>query len=297
VVIELQARFDEEANIYWSRKLEEVGARVTFGFPGLKVHAKLLDIVRKEGTRTVHYACVSTGNFHEGNATVYSDLFLFTADRRITAEVKRVFDFFESPYRNFTYRHLIKSPLNLRRKMYQLIDNEIKNARAGREAYIILKLNSLVDNEIIYRLYQANDAGVKIKLIVRGICSLTPGVPGLSENVEAVSIVDKYLEHSRVLIFCNGGNELYYITSADWMTRNLDRRVEIACPIFDKDVQREIRDMIGMQLRDNVKARIINAVQDNQYVQSNGETRIRSQVELYQYYKNMVPQTAQPIQV
>jgi polyphosphate kinase len=277
VVIELQARFDEEANIYWSRKLEEVGARVTFGFPGLKVHAKLLDIVRKEGTRTVHYACVSTGNFHEGNATVYSDLFLFTADRRITAEVKRVFDFFESPYRNFTYRHLIKSPLNLRRKMYQLIDNEIKNARAGREAYIILKLNSLVDNEIIYRLYQANDAGVKIKLIVRGICSLTPGVPGLSENVEAVSIVDKYLEHSRVLIFCNGGNELYYITSADWMTRNLDRRVEIACPIFDKDVQREIRDMIGMQLRDNVKA--------------------RSQVELYQYYKNMVPQTAQPIQV
>lgn len=297
VVIELQARFDEEANIYWSRKLEEVGARVTFGFPGLKVHAKLLDIARKEGAATVHYACVSTGNFHEGNATVYSDLFLFTADRRITAEVKRVFDFFESPFRNFTYRHLIKSPLYLRRKMYQLIDNEIKHAKAGREAYIILKLNSLVDNEIIYKLYQANDAGVKIRLIVRGICSLTPGVPGLSENVEAVSIVDKYLEHSRVLIFCNGGDELYYITSADWMTRNLDRRVEIACPIFDKDVQREIRDMIGMQLRDNVKARIINDVQDNQYVKSNGEARIRSQVELYQYYQKILQQTAQPIQV
>jgi polyphosphate kinase len=288
VVIELQARFDEEANIYWSRKLEEVGAEVTFGFPGLKVHAKLLNIVRKEGRKTVNYACVSTGNFHEGNATVYSDLFLFTADKRITSEVKRVFDFFDSPYRNFTYRHLIKSPLYLRRKMYQLVDNEIKNAKDGKDAYIILKLNSLVDNEIIYKLYQANDSGVKIKLIVRGICSLPPGVPGLSENVEAISIVDKYLEHSRILIFCNGGDELYYITSADWMTRNLDRRVEVACPIFDKDVQREIRDMIELQMKDNVKARIINADQDNIYVSTDGKEKIRSQAELYKYYSNML---------
>jgi polyphosphate kinase len=221
---------------------------------------------------------------------VYSDLFLFTADKRITSEVKRVFDFFDSPFRNFTYRHLIKSPLYLRRKMYQLIDNEIRNAKAGKNAYIILKLNSLVDNEIIYKLYQANDAGVKIKLIVRGICSLIPGVPGLSENVEAISIVDKYLEHSRILIFCNGGNELFYITSADWMTRNLDRRVEIACPIFDKDVQRELRDMIGLQLKDNVKARIVNAIQDNTYVRSNGSEKIRSQAELYKYYRNMLLQ-------
>lgn len=288
VVIELQARFDEEANIYWSRKLEEVGAKVTFGFPGLKIHAKLLNIVRREGRKTVNYACVSTGNFHEGNALVYSDLFLFTADRRITSEVKRVFDFFENSYKNFSYRHLIKSPLYLRRKMYQLIDREIKNAKAGKEAYIILKLNSLVDNEIIYKLYQANAAGVKIKLIVRGICSLTPGVPGLSENVEAISIVDKYLEHSRVLIFCNGGDVLYYITSADWMTRNLDRRVEVACPIYDKSVQREIRDMIELQLKDNVKARIINSVQDNGYVQANGEFKSRSQFELFEYYKNLL---------
>jgi polyphosphate kinase len=170
--------------------------------------------------------------------------------------------------------------------MYHLIDNEIKNARAGNEAYIILKLNSLVDNEIIFKLYQANEAGVKIKLIVRGICSLIPGVPGLSENVEAISIVDKFLEHSRVLIFCNGGDELYYITSADWMTRNLDRRVEVACPIYDRDVQREIRDMIELQLHDNVKARTINATQDNNYVTANGDERIRSQVELYHYYKS-----------
>jgi polyphosphate kinase len=288
VVIELQARFDEEANIYWSRKLEEVGAHVTFGFPGLKIHAKLLNIIRKEGRKTVNYGCVSTGNFHEGNATVYSDLFLFTVDRRITSEVKRIFDFFENPYKNFSYRHLIKSPLYLRRKMYQLIDQEIKNAKAGKESYIILKLNSLVDNEIIYKLYKANDAGVKIKLIVRGICSLTPGVPGLSENVEAISIVDKFLEHSRVLIFCNGGDELYYITSADWMTRNLDRRVEVACPIYNKAVQREIRDMIEMQLKDNAKARIVNSVQDNDYVRSNGTKKIRSQFEIYEYYKNML---------
>jgi|WetSurSiteA1Bulk_404760.scaffolds.fasta_scaffold01565_1 polyphosphate kinase len=288
VVIELQARFDEEANIYWSRKLEEVGAKVTFGFPGLKIHAKLLNIVRKEGRKMVNYACISTGNFHEGNAMVYSDLFLFTTDTRITSEVKRIFDFFDSSYKNFTYRHIIKSPLYLRRKMYQLIDNEIKNAKAGKEAYIILKLNSLVDNEIIYKLYKANDAGVRIRLIVRGICSLIPGVPGLSENVEAISIVDKYLEHSRVLIFCNGGDELYYITSADWMTRNLDRRVEVACPIYDKDVQREIRDMIGLQLNDNCKARIINPVQDNGYVAPNGAGKIRSQVELYNYYSKML---------
>lgn len=176
----------------------------------------------------------------------------------------------------------------MRRKMYQLIDREIKNARAGKEAYIILKLNSLVDNEIIYKLYQANEAGVKITMIVRGICSLMPGVPGLSEHVKAVSIVDKYLEHSRVLIFCNGGDELYYITSADWMTRNLDRRVEVACPIFDKDVQREIRHMIELQLKDNVKARIINAVQDNQYVSPKGKEKLRSQEELYNYYKKLL---------
>ncbi len=240
----------------------------------------------------VNYACVSTGNFHEGNAMVYSDLFLFTADRRITSDVKRVFDFFEHSYRNYTYRHIIKSPLYLRRKMYQLIDNEIRNSRAGKEAYIILKINSLVDNEIIYKLYQANNAGVKIRLIVRGICSLIPGVPGLSENVQAVSIVDKYLEHSRVFIFCNGGDELYYITSADWMTRNLDRRIEVACPIYDKAVQREIRDMIEIQMKDNIKARIINTVQDNVYVSPDGADRIRSQFELYHYYKNKW-QTAQ----
>ena len=285
VVIELQARFDEEANIYWSRKLEEVGANVFFGIPGLKVHAKLLNITRREGKRFVRYACVSTGNFHEGNATVYSDLMLFTADTRITTEVKKTFDFFENTYRNYTYRHLINSPLFLRKKIYTLIENEIKNAKKGKDAYIILKINNLVDKEIIYKLYRANQVGVKIKLIVRGICSLIPGVPGLSENIEAISIVDKYLEHSRVVIFCNDGDELYYISSADWMNRNLDRRIEVSCPIYNKDVQKEIRDLIEIQLRDNTKARIINPVQDNSYVRSGESKKIRAQVELYKYYK------------
>ncbi len=177
VVIELQARFDEEANIEWSHKLEEAGVKVMFGIPGLKVHAKLVSISRKEGNALKYYSCIGTGNFHEGNAKVYSDLFLFTCDPRITGEVTKVFDFFENPYRNFVYRHLIKSPLHLRKKIYQLIDREIANAKAGREAWVILKLNSLVDNGVIMKLYHANQAGVKIKMIIRGICSLMPGVP------------------------------------------------------------------------------------------------------------------------
>lgn len=284
VVIELQARFDEEANIYWSRKLEEVGVNVYFGISGLKVHAKLLCISRKESKKTVNYACIGTGNFHEGNARVYSDLFLFTAHKGLTNEVKRMFEFFDNTYKNYYFRHLVASPLQTRKKMYRLIDNEIVNARSGKEAYIILKINSLVDKEIIYKLYQANNAGVKQKLIVRGICSLIPGVPGMSENIEAISIVDKYLEHSRIIIFCNGGDELFFISSADWMPRNLDRRIEITCPIYDRDIQDEIREMINLQLKDNVKARIINTAQDNPYVKPDSQPPLRSQAELYKFY-------------
>lgn len=284
VVIELQARFDEETNIRWSRKLEEVGVKVYFGIAGLKVHAKLLCITRIEDKKEVNYTCVGTGNFHEGNAKVYSDLFLFTAKKEIANEVKKIFVFFENIYRNYSFRHLIASPNHTRKKMYKLIDNEIINAQNGKEAYIILKLNSIVDKEIINKLYQANNAGVKIKLIVRGICSLIPGVPGMSENIEAISIVDKYLEHSRILIFCNGDKELYYISSADWMTRNLDRRIEITCPIYDKELQKEIKEMVTFQLKDNVKARIINVSQDNPYVLPYENERIRSQLELYKFY-------------
>jgi polyphosphate kinase len=288
VVIELQARFDEETNIRWSKKLEEAGVKVYFGIAGLKVHAKLLSITRVEHKKTVNYACVGTGNFHEGNARVYSDLFLLTARKEIANEVRKVFNFFENTYRNYSFRHLIASPNYTRKRMYKLIDNEISNARAGKDAYIILKLNSIVDKEIINKLYQANNAGVKIKLIVRGMCSLIPGVPGMSQNIEAISIVDKYLEHSRILIFCNGGKELFYISSADWMTRNLDRRIEITCPIYDREIQKEIRDMVDLQLRDNVKARIINVSQDNPYVKPGDNEKIRSQFELYKYYLDQI---------
>ena len=284
VIIELQARFDEEANIYWSRKLEEADVNVYFGISGLKVHAKLLCISRMENRKIVNYTCIGTGNFHEGNARVYSDLFLLTAHKGMAKEVKKMFEFFENTYKNYSFRHLIPSPLQTRKKMYRLIDNEISNAKSGREAYIILKINSLVDKEIIYKLYQANNAGVKLKLIVRGICSLIPGVPGMSENIEAISIVDKFLEHSRIIIFCNGGNELFFISSADWMTRNLDRRIEITCPIYDKDIKDEIREMINLQLKDNVKSRIINTAQDNPYVRSDSQPPLQSQAELYKFY-------------
>ncbi len=286
VVVELQARFDEEANIYWSRRLEEVGANIYFGIPNLKVHAKLLCITRKEERKHVNYSCVSTGNFHEGNAAVYSDLILFTADKRITNEVKHIFEFFEHTYRNQSYRHLVVSPLYMRRRFYRLIENEMKNAAEGKEAYIILKINNLVDKDIIDKLYEANAAGVKITLIVRGICSLLPGVPGLSENIKAISIVDRFLEHSRIMIFCNSGDELYYISSADWMARNLDRRIEVACPIYDKEIQQEIKKVIEIQQEDNVKARVIDQEQDNFYVKREPSSEeIRSQYMLYDYYK------------
>jgi polyphosphate kinase len=288
VVIELQARFDEETNIYWSRKLEEVGANIFFGIPRLKVHAKLLSITRNEDGKPFVYSCVSTGNFHEGNAVVYSDFMLFTADKRITNEVKKVFDFFAHTYRNQSYRYLIASPLYMRKKFYALIENEIKNARAGKKAKIILKINTLVDNEMIYKLYQANNAGVEITLIIRGACSLIPGIPGMSENIHAISIVDKFLEHSRIIIFHNNGDELYYISSADWMGRNLDRRIEIACPIFDSTIQKEIRDFIKIQLKDNVKARIINADQDNTYISADGKEKFRAQFALHEYYRQKV---------
>jgi polyphosphate kinase len=285
VVIELQARFDEEANIYYSRKLEEVGANIMFGIPQLKVHAKLLCISRLEDRKLVNYACISTGNFHESNAKVYSDLMLFTADIGIVSEVRKIFDFFENSYKNQSYKHLIVAPISMRKKFYKLIENEIQNAKKGKKAEIILKINNLVDNEIIYKLYRANNAGVKIILIIRGICSLIPGIPGMSENIKAISIVDKFLEHSRITIFHNGGNELYYISSADWMGRNLDRRVEVACPIYNKSIQKEIKELIEVQMKDNVKSRIINEEQDNQYVPSTGKA-LRAQFELYEYYRN-----------
>ncbi len=284
VVIELQARFDEKTNIYWSRKLEESGAQVIFGMRGLKVHSKLLLIERQEQKKIVKYASIGTGNYNEGTAMVYADLHLLTADKWITEEVDKVFKFFETTYRTYTFRHLLVSPLYMRKRLNKMIDNEIKNAQSGKDAYIILKINSLVDNEMIEKLYDASKAGVKIKAIIRGMCSLIPGVPGLSDNIKVISIVDKFLEHSRVFVFCNNHKELYYISSADWMPRNLDNRIEIAAPIYDPDIQKEIKTMLNIQLKDNVKARIIDASGNNPYRSAHDTRKIRSQMELYKYY-------------
>jgi polyphosphate kinase 1 len=287
VVIELQARFDEKSNIYWARKLEEVGVKILFGIPGLKIHSKLLLITSKSGKRTTHYASISTGNFHEGNANVYTDVSLLTANKKITNEVDKVFDYFENTYKYYNYNHLLVAPQFMRNKLVSLIDREIKNASEGNPAHIILKINNIVDSDMIHKLYQASQAGVKVKLIVRGICGIIPGVPGLSENIEAISIVDKYLEHARIFIFCNNNDEKYYISSADWMTRNLDNRVEVASPIYDTELQKQIRNIIDTQLSDNVKARIIDECQGNVYRKDANQKAVRSQFELYEYYKTL----------
>jgi polyphosphate kinase len=288
VVIELQARFDEKSNIYWSKKLEEVGATILFGIKGLKIHCKLIQVTRKEGKTMQNYSVISTGNFHEGNAAVYTDVALFTCDKRITNEVDKVFQFFDNPYRNYDYKYNFISPLYMRKKLIRLIDNEIKNAKSGKDAYILLKINNLVDTGMVKKLYEANKAGVKIKLLVRGICCIRPGVPGLSENIEATSIVDRFLEHSRIFVFCNNYNELYFLSSADWMTRNLDHRVEVTCPVFDEGIKKELRKLLEIQFSDNVKARIINENQDNQYLK-NDSPLIHSQMVLYNYYRSLLP--------
>jgi polyphosphate kinase len=249
------------------------------------VHSKLLLITAKSGTKSKYYAGISTGNFHEGNAGVYTDMTLLTANKKITGEVFKVFDYFENTFKYYNYNHLLVSPQFMRNKLVNLIDNEIKFASEGKEAYIILKINNLVDTAMIHKLYQASQNGVKIKLVVRGICALIPGVKGLSENIEAIAIVDKFLEHARVFIFCNNNNEKYYISSADWMTRNLDNRIEVATPIYDPSIQRELRDVIDFQLNDNVKARVVDQFQANVYKKDLADTSHHSQLEIYNYYK------------
>ncbi len=281
-VVELRARFDESANIYWSRKMEEAGVKVVYGTPGLKVHAKMTLFVRREGGKEVSYSSVSTGNFHEGNANVYTDFSLLTADKRITTEVAQVFNFIEQPYNGYTYKHLMCAPLTLRNGIISLIDNEIQNAKKGVEAGITIKVNNLVDEQVIEKLYEASSAGVRVQLVVRSMCSIIPGVKGMSDKVEAVSVVDRYLEHSRVFIFANGGKPLYYISSADLMRRNLNQRVEVAVPIYNAQIQEVLRHVVGYALSDNVKARKLDAKQENRVVRR-GKTPFRSQEALRNY--------------
>lgn len=285
-VIELQARFDEEANIYWSDKLQEEGANVIYGVPGLKVHSKMFLITRKEAGKINQYAHIGTGNFNGDTSKVYTDHTLLTSAKQITEEVEKVFNFYSDNFKGGIYKHLLVSPFFMRKRLVQLINKEIQNAKANKPASIHLKLNNLVDVDMIRKLYDASAEGVKIKLIVRGICSLVAGIKGLSENIEAVSIVDKYLEHSRVFIFHNNGDEKYFISSADWMTRNLDHRSEVAVPIYDKEIQDQLRTIIDSLWSDNTKARILGSNQNNEYRKSTGQIKVRAQEEIFSLLKS-----------
>lgn len=294
VVMELQARFDEENNIYWSNRLQEEGATVIFGVPGIKVHSKLFLITRREEGSLVNYAHIGTGNMNESTSRIYTDKALLTADPRITNEVAQVFGFYHDNLRPTEYKHLLVSPFTMRKRLISFIDKEINNARKGKQAWIIIKLNNLVDREMIAKLYEASEAGVKIRLIIRGVCSLIPGVDGFSSNIRGISIVGRYLEHTRLFIFCNGGEEKYFISSADWMTRNLDFRSEVAVPIFDKSIQKEIRDIIELQWKDNTKARVIGGKQENEYVVPRGATRVNAQQEIRKYLSKASKNQAGP---
>lgn len=284
-IIELQARFDEKYNMEASQTLKEKGVNVIFGVPGLKVHSKLILIEKRIGKKKSKIAHVGTGNFHEGTAKIYGDYSLLTSDPRITKEASKVFDVIENNITRHLFRHLLVSPFNMRRKLLLLIYKETKNSKKGQEAFIKLKLNNLVDKQIIRKLYEASKAGVKIQILVRGICSLVPNVKGLSENIEVFSVVDRFLEHARVFIFCNNGDHQYFITSADIMKRNLDHRIEVTSPIYSDKIKKELSDVLSIMWKDNVKSRVIDLNQSNDYKKSEDETPTRSQVHVYNYYK------------
>lgn len=289
VQIELQARFDEQANIQYAEQLQAEGVKLIFGVPGLKVHSKICVIEREEEAGMKRYGFISTGNFNESTARIYTDYTLFTAHVPILKEVNMVFEFFETTYKINKYKHLVVSPHYTKNFFKMLIDKEIANAQVGKEAFIKIKMNSFTSYKMVDKLYEASDAGVKIQLIIRGICCLIPGVEGMSENIEAISVVDKFLEHPRVFIFGNAGNPKIYISSADWMTRNLDNRLEVGCPIYDEDIKKEMMDTFEISWADNVKARVFNEKQDNAY-RKNGNPKIRSQFAMYEYYKDKLEQ-------
>ncbi|MBE6422264.1 MAG: polyphosphate kinase 1 [Succinivibrio dextrinosolvens] len=284
VVVELKARFDEANNVKWASFLTQAGVKVLFGLPTLKIHSKLCLVTRHEGDKITRYAHIGTGNFNEKTAKIYTDFALFTANEKITSEVNDVFRFIEYPYTRPVFNNLLVSPLNAREKITSMIDREIEFAKQGKEAAINFKVNALVDIDLIEKLYEASQAGVKIRGIVRGMCSIKAGVPGLSDNIYITSIVDRFLEHPRVMLFNNGGFEELYISSADWMRRNLDLRIEVGTRILDPDLKERIKSILLLQQKDNRKARIVDADQVNNYVQAGpNEKQIRSQIEIHDY--------------
>jgi polyphosphate kinase len=286
VQIELQARFDEASNISYAELMQEEGINLIFGVKGLKVHSKICLVERLEDDEIKRYGFVSTGNFSEASAKIYTDVTLFTSDSKILKDMSKVFEFFEVNYRVHRYKHLIVSPHYTRSRFVKLIDREIKNASEGKPAYINLKMNSLSDYKMIDKLYEASNAGVKIKLIIRGICCLIPGLKNYSENIEAISIVDNYLEHSRVFIFGNNGNPDVFISSADFMTRNIDARVEVTCPIYDEDIKQDLIDTFDIGWKANVKARLHSDKFENLYRKRGEDKVFRAQQEMYKHYQN-----------
>lgn len=285
-VVELQARFDEEANILWGNKLMEEGVKVIYGVPGLKVHSKLCLVTRVKNEVTQRYAAIGTGNFNEDTARTYTDHLLLTTNKKITNEVFKAFNFFNINYKKDNFYHLVLSPFFLRNKITLLIENEIKNAMAGKKAFIYLKMNNLTDSEIINHLYEASKAGVTIRLIIRGMISLIPELKDISENIKAIGIVDRFLEHTRFMIFCNGGNEECFISSADLMTRNIEHRIEVTCPVFDKSIKNVMKEIFEIQWSDNVKARKLDATLSNEFVKP-GKKPIHSQIEVHNYIKRV----------
>ncbi|MDQ8005354.1 MAG: polyphosphate kinase 1 [Pedobacter sp.] len=285
-LVELKARFDESANIFWTNRLMEEGVNVNYGLTDFKVHSKICLVKRIDKRKTTYYANLATGNFNEKTARIYCDHSIFTAKTEITSELVKLFAALNKRTVAKGFKHLIVSPIDSRNRMYSLIDREIKNAKAGKTAYMILKVNSLADEGIVAKLYDASNAGVQIKLIVRGICCLVPGVKDFSENITVISIIDRFLEHARIFIFANAGKEEMYLSSADLMSRNFEHRVEVGFPILDDEVRQEIRDIIDLQLQDNVKARNINKTNDNRYHKNRLATKVRSQFQSYSYLKN-----------
>lgn len=284
VVIELLARFDEAQNINWSKKMQDAGIRVIFGVEGLKVHSKITHIASRKGD----IACISTGNFHEGNARAYTDITLMTANKAITREVDQVFDFIERPYSPVTFRNLLVSPNDIRRKVTQMFNTEIQNAKAGKEAYVTGIVNHITDHGMLKKIYEAAEAGVKITMSVRGNCSLVTGDERLHGNIKITGIIDRYLEHSRILIFCNGGEERYYLGSADWMTRNLDNRIEVYTPVYDPTIQAQLKHIVDAALHDTFQGRIIDGTGRNLPWEITDGQPIRSQASLYEGYKHEI---------
>ena len=287
VQIELQARFDEENNIKVSQQLKAAGVDLIYGVKGLKVHSKICLIERVKSSKNKYYGFISTGNFNESTARVYSDFTLFTSNQKILNEVNKVFDFLQSNHKMYNYKHLIVSPHHTSKKLFYLIENEISNAKKGIKSEIILKLNSFTSYKFIDKLYEASRLGVKVKLLVRGICCLIPNKVGFSENIEVKSVVDKYLEHSRVYVFENNGDKKVYISSADLMTRNIEKRVEVACPIYQKDIKNQILETLKISENDNVKTRLINYDPQNKFVNKLGK-KIRSQIDTYHYFSDIL---------